>query len=603
MRRHLRGYLLAGLALYLLVGPWSAAVVSAQLPDPGAPGPYGVTREEYNFGDRAFTPTAFADLTPPARVEVLASVHYPTDLSAAPFPLVLFLHGRHPTCFREDMAFLQWPCTPPRQPIPSYQGYDYATELLASHGYIVVSISANGINTRDNSVDDGGMLARAELIQHHLDIWAQFNATGGDPFGTKFVGKVDLHNVGTLGHSRGGEGVVGHFLLNAAQGSPYGIKAVLPLAPVDFNRPVINNVPLTVLLPYCDGDVRDLQGVHFFDDARYNVPGDRAAKHMLLVMGANHNFYNTIWTPEVFRPGAEDDWTAFVVNGELDPHCGTVPGNQRLSAEQQRGTGRAYFTGFFRTYVGGESDFLALFTGDAPPPPSALTEQIVVSYHPPDDPLVRRDVNRLLDATNLTSNTLGGAVTPIGLTPYDLCGGKWPQPRHCLPTPSQPTARQPHTTPSASAPHRRGLSQLRIGWDAAGATYQNELPAGTGDVSGYFALQFRASVNFLDDRNPPQMPQDFSVTLTDGAGNAATAWVRDWSTALFFPPGLIARVAPGRPLFPVPKVVLNTVRIPLSAFVPVELTDIRTVRFDFDQHPTGALLIADIAFADAVSPP
>jgi hypothetical protein len=68
----------------------------------------------------------------------------------------------------------------------------------------------------------------------------------------------------------------------------------MPLAPVGFNRPVINNVPLAVPLPYCDSDVSDLQGVHFFDDARFNVPSDQAPKHTLLVMGANHNFYNTI---------------------------------------------------------------------------------------------------------------------------------------------------------------------------------------------------------------------------------------------------------------------------------------------------------------------
>jgi hypothetical protein len=288
-----------------------------------------------------------------------------------------------------------------------------------------------------------------------------------------------------------------------------------------------------------------------------------------------------------------------VKNGDLDPHCGLVPGNQRLTDEQQRGTGRAYFTGFFRTYLGSEPDFFALFTSDAPPPPSAMTEQIVVSYHPPDDPLVRRDVNRLLDATHLTHNTLGGAVTQTGLTRYGLCGGNRPQPRHCLPTPPQPTARQPHTTPSSSVPQLRGLSQLRIGWDAAGATYQNELPAGTGDVSSYFALQFRASVNFLDSRNLPEVPQDFSVTLTDGVGNSATTQVRDWSAALFFPPGQIPRISPGSPLFPVPKIVLNTVRIPLSAFMNVDLTDIRVVRFDFDQQPTGSLLITDVAFADA----
>jgi len=62
-------------------------------------------------------------------------------------------------------------------------------------------------------------------------------------------------------------------------GAPYGIKAVFPLAPVDFNRPNVNNAALNVMLPYCDGDVADLQGVHFYDDARYNVPGDNAPKH------------------------------------------------------------------------------------------------------------------------------------------------------------------------------------------------------------------------------------------------------------------------------------------------------------------------------------
>ena len=30
-----------------------------------------------------------------------------------------------------------------------------------------------------------------------------------------------------------------------------------------------DKVPLGELLPVCDGDVSDLQGVHFFDDARY----------------------------------------------------------------------------------------------------------------------------------------------------------------------------------------------------------------------------------------------------------------------------------------------------------------------------------------------
>ncbi len=575
LKRNLPGFLAFSLLL-------AAPALLAQ--DPGDPGPLAVTRAEYDFGN-VFRPPGWPGMF--ASIEVTASVHYPTDLSGGPFPLVVFLHGRHATCYLGASAFLQWPCTPPREPIPSYIGYDYAAQILASHGYIVVSISANGINAVDNNLFDLGMIPRAQLIQHHLDRWNTWNTAGAPPFGDLFVGKVDLQKVGTMGHSRGGEGVAEHYVFNADAGSPYGVRAVLPLAPVNFRRALVNDVPLEVILPYCDGDVADLQGVHFFDDARY-VPGDPAAKHTAYIMGGNHNFYNTIWTPGGWPAGTADDWLAFVPGGSSDPHCGTVKGNQRLTPEQQRGTLRAYMTGFFRLYIGGETAFAPIFKGDVPPPPSAMTTQIFSTYHAPDLPAARRDVNRLLNAANLATNTLGGAVTQTGLTPYNLCGGEIPQPRHCLA--GQPNSRQPHTTPSFHS-SQRGLSQLRLGWDDITATYLNDLPASTGDVSGFAAIQFRAGLNFTDTRNPVGMPRDFSVTLTDGAGNSATSLVSASSGALFFPPG-------GPAVIPVPKVFLNGIRLPLSLFSGVDLTSIQSVRFNFDQQLSGALLLSDIAFAD-----
>src|ERR1044071_494404 len=332
----------------------------AQTPDPGTAGPLAVTRVEYDYGNLAFQPSGF-----PSAVELKASVHYPTGLPGGPYPLVVFLHGRHVTCYRNTTTALRWPCRNGETAIPSYQGYDYIAQNLASNGYIVVSISANGINAFDNNVTDLGMQARAELIQRHLQQWTTFNTTGAAPFGTTFVGKVNLQKVGTMGHSRGGEGVVKHYVYNASQGSPYGIKAVFPLAPVDFNRPVINNAALGVVLPYCDGDVNDNQGVHFYDDARYNVAGDTSPKHTIQVMGANHNYFNTIWTPGLFPAGGADDWTAYTSGGSSDSQCGTVTGNKRLTATQQQGVGRAYVSAFMRVYVGGESQFLPLLTAAA----------------------------------------------------------------------------------------------------------------------------------------------------------------------------------------------------------------------------------------------
>ncbi|HJQ30612.1 MAG TPA: hypothetical protein VJ866_00455 [Pyrinomonadaceae bacterium] len=581
----MRKLTLALSTLALLFACAAALNVQAQTPDPGATGPLAVTREEYNYGDLAFTPTGF-----PSAVELKASVHYPTGLPGGPYPLVVFLHGRHVTCYRNTTTALRWPCRTGETAIPSYQGYDYIAQTLASNGYIVVSISANGINAFDNNVTDLGAQARAELIQRHLQQWNTFNTVGAAPFGTKFVGKVNLQKVGTMGHSRGGEGVVKHYAYNLSQGSPYGVKAVFPLAPVDFNRPIINNVALAVALPYCDGDVNDNQGVHFYDDARYNVAGDAAPKHTIQVMGANHNYFNTIWTPGAPVPGGADDWT-FTSGGSSDQQCGTVAGNHRLTAAQERGVGLAYISAVMRAYVGGETQFLPYLTGEAAPPPSAQTTDLHVSYHAPDTAATRRDVNRLLTSTNLTTNTLGGATTQTGLTPHDLCGGPSPQPAQCLPS-TQATTRQPHTVPSARS-SATGLSQLRTGWSATTATYTNNLPTGATNVSGFKWLTFRVSVNFADTRNPAGIPQNFRVQLTDGTGATSAVTVSSFSDVLFYPPGSVG---------PVPKILLNTARIPVTGFSGVNLSDIRSVQFKFDQSPSGALLISDVSFASPPAP-
>jgi hypothetical protein len=321
------------------------------------------------------------------------------------------------------------------------------------------------------------------------------------------------------------------------------------------------------------------------------VAGDAAPKHTIQVMGGNHNYFNTVWTPGMFPAGTADDW-GYTTGGGNDAQCGTVAGNHRLTSAQQRGVGLAYIAATMRAYAGGETQFVPYLTGEAPPPPSALTSEIHVSYHAPDTAATRRDVNRLLTSTNLTTNTLGGASTQAGLTPHDLCGGASPQPQHCLPS-TQSTARQPHTTVSARATTVRGLSQLRTGWSAITANYNNDLPLGARDVSGFRWLTFRVAVNFADTRNPSGIGQNFTVVLTDGAGATSSVTVNSYADVLFYPPGSVG---------PVPKILLNTARIPVSAFSGVNLSDIRSVRFRFDQSPSGALLISDVSFASPPAP-
>jgi len=546
--------------------------------DPTLPGPLEVKSSIYDFGDTALTFTGF-----PGPVEFRGSVHYPADLSGAAHPLIVFLHGRHYVCFTgTSVGDSNWPCPSGQQPIPSFEGYDYLAQNLASYGYIVVSISANGINAADFAVADQGALARAQLIQQHLNLWNTFNTAGGAPFGTLFVGKIDMTRIGTIGHSRGGEGVVRHFTFNQLLGSPYGIKAVFAIAPIDFNHEVINGVALAVALPYCDGDVYTLEGVHYYDDSRYNVPGDQAAKHVFLVMGANHDYFNTIWTPSIFPAGASDDW-----NYSSDSFCGTVPGNGRLTPVQQEFTALAYVTAFLRAYVGGETQFMPLLAGAVPAPLAASPSDIHVSYHAPDNPSLRLDVNRFLTAGSLTTDALGGTISQIGLTPYSLCGAVG-EITPCVA--GLPGGRQPHTDSWFGTGQ---LSQLMTGWRRASA-YTYAIPAGQGNVKGYQALQFRLGVNFADPRNAVGVAQDFSVVLKDGTGKTVSVRVSDVAPgSLYFPPGT------GPPSWsPVPRNILNMVRIPFSAFFGYGLnfTDIRSIQFKFDQTATGGILITDVAF-------
>jgi hypothetical protein len=134
------------------------------------------------------------------------------------------------------------------------------------------------------------------------------------------------------------------------------------------------------------------------------------------------------------------------------------------------------------------------------------------------------------------------------------------------------------------------LSQLKTGWNDLTGNYRNNIPAALGNVSGFQAVQFRVSVNFADARNLQDLAQDFRVVLADAAGGSASVRVSNVSGALFFPPGEVS---------PVPKVVLNTVRVPLSAFSGVNLNAVRSVQFTFNERLQGGVLITDVAFASS----
>lgn len=295
----------------------------------------------------------------PAKTEVLGRVVLPARTAKGERPLVLILHGRHGTCYSADgEEALAWPCPKGFKATPSYLGYEYLQELLASQGFATVSISANGVNAQDDAGWDGGAAARSQLVRHHLELLEKANARGGKGTLRRLKGRLNLGKTVLVGHSRGGEGV-NRAAVDLARSSTAKVRGQVLVAPTDFGSQVSPGVPTTVLLPYCDGDVYDLQGQGYVDQGRYVTPQDRAMKSAVMMFGANHNYFNTEWTPGMSKAPSFDDWW-----DTADPACGD-DAPQRLTAKQQQAAGATYVAAGVQAVQRGSNDAVRLLDGSA----------------------------------------------------------------------------------------------------------------------------------------------------------------------------------------------------------------------------------------------
>ena len=555
--------------------------------DPGIAGPAAVDELTYDLGDQAFKPDGFS-----ARVELKGRVYAPRTLGAGRAPLVILLHGRHVTCARGEDQSADWPCPANLPEVPSYLGYAALARNLASNGMIVVSIGANGINANDDYADDGGASARGQLVLEHLRRWRTWDASAkGSPVGARFVGHVDLADVGLMGHSRGGEGVVVAAQINQRTGNPFGIKAVMALAPVDFGRQILSGVPLGVILPYCDGDVSDLQGSSYYDDARYASPGDPAPKMTTLVYGANHNFFNTVWTT---GPGSFDD-ADFLGNGG-DPSEGrdlcAVGGAGRLSAPVQNQAGAVVMAGFFRRYLAGDPGLQRFVTGTAPFPASVGAARWSTAFHAAD----RLDVARYDSAATYRVNRAGRLASVDAVSSGLVCNPAQGGGDDDFGGPSSPAGVVLSPCPSdggLSATNDTGV--LDVGWVRPTAVVRQPLGSSGVDVSAFDGVRFRVAV-LGDSRNDTRAVQSLTVVLEDAAGRRSAVAVDGRTNSLTRSPASSNR-----------HVVLNGVRLPLAQFADVDLTRIRAVELRFDRTSAGRLSISDLAFTaegtgDAVGP-
>ncbi|WP_370375869.1 alpha/beta hydrolase family protein [Catenulispora sp. GAS73] len=329
----------------------------------GKPGSVAVV--DYNLGDTAFTDPQSGTVS-----ELRAEVYYPRVLVGR-HPLIVMSHGSWWAC--DVQAATTWPCPAGSHPFPSYQGYAYLGQALAAQGFIVVSISADGINM--TSFDYGD---RARLVNEHLSLWEQladhdsgplvgkfYDAATGRLVAPCFAGHVDMKDVGTMGHSRGGKGVMWQASDKHKSEWPAGVqvRAVLGLAPVKFDDPegdhsdtLITTLPFAVVTGSCDGAVHEA-GQQYLDDL---AGQNTAADFSISLRGANHNYYNANWSPPF----------AF---GEDDSTCPST----EMPQNQQRDTLVAYASAFYRYELYGDPSGLPVLTGAQPLPGVTSTTRVV----------------------------------------------------------------------------------------------------------------------------------------------------------------------------------------------------------------------------------
>lgn len=574
------------------------------LADPSETGPHAVREAEYDFGDHSVALAGYTDM----RGEVAGKLYLTTAAGAR--PVVLLQHGRHVTCGNAGSgeAGLVWPCDGDDMVIRSYLGYEKTARSLASHGYNVVSISANAINATDAEFTlDQGAQARGRLVLDTLRMLERLDrgeavvfedrADDGDAVSRTFddaltrateradhpaapseltsddlEGRFDLSRVGLMGHSRGGEGVVTAAQLNAAAAEPFGIRSVLPLAPTDFARRTLSDVTTMAVLPYCDGDVADQQGQKYIDDSRRAFDDD-VLRSAVWVMGANHNFFSSVWTPGEYPVGGSDDWST----DDTTSACATTDPT-RLTAAEQYQVGATLMTGFFRLTLGDEAGYQGFVDGTVAPSTNLTTfaDIRVIATQP-------------RSASDSVTDFAGGGAPVIldGDATAEVCEG-------AMVMASRPScsgrfdAQVPHWNPSFLAPYVPLFPATRFEWEIAGAAaLRIPLPEGQRDVRDRAALTVKMAPGDRVD-----VGTDLLITLVDGTGAefATTASSLNLRAVQRLPAGA----------FPLDKVVLQQVTLPLDDVVGIDLGDVREVllepRVGVDGVPWGELYLSDLAF-------
>ncbi len=521
-------------------------------------------------------PASFdAEVTTDLETELWARVYRPD--TGGPYPLVVFLHGNHATCGYFDAALgiriddnsdytTTGTCPAGYVVVPSHAGYEYLATSLSAKGYVVVSINADrGINAAPGVSGDNGLnLRRGRMVLRHLEELAKWNtgsAATPASLGFSLLNMLDYSHVGLMGHSRGGEGMRAAVAQYKDPGSPWPARTgpitfqgLFEIGPVDGQTSrILNAEDMTwnVLLPGCDGDVSDLEGLKPFDRMLLiTTEATSWRKSTFEVYGANHDFYNTQWQ--------QSDAASCMGQTPLFP--------QTLGSPKQRKTASQTVIPFMWANIGATLHPSQARRFDPSfPLPASLTS--ITEYARGFTPTPRSSQNFIIDnfdkATGTSSENVANQSS--GLSTYSHGSG----------------------SPSDDVTQRAAT----VSWTSPGpSTFLQINASNIGvplDVSSFPTLQFRVALQCsgtLCSSSPsPGGDVDFSIALVNSDNSLSTPITLKSVASVRRPVGSISD-----------NVVFQTVRVSLMAFLGANLTQFRGVRFTFDQTSNRSLILGNV---------
>lgn len=218
-----------------------------------------------------------------AQTPIKGKIWYPKGQKNC--PVLFFVHGNHIAT------------------TPSYLGYEYLGEYLASNGYVVVSVDENIINSLEEGNDKRAIL----FLDNMKTILSENKKTD-----SLIYGLIDPERIAIGGHSRGGEMASTAYLFNDLDVYPedgnvkfnyhFNITSIVAIAPcVDQYMPVghsveISDVNYLLLHGSNDQDVSVDMGEKQYNNVTFS--GDREGDYLkssVYILGANHGQFNSLW--------------------------------------------------------------------------------------------------------------------------------------------------------------------------------------------------------------------------------------------------------------------------------------------------------------------